>query len=429
MATKRYLVGGPANSGKSTYILSLTRRLNEGHGLRARAVELDVWSGSYPAFRGEVSFKDRPKHSGLDWDWKTPLDERLREFNGAAEDLVFGDLPGAKIDAATDYMCTAAQADGAIVVSRTLDGLKQWREAFEARGIRVVHECLSIQGREPLVLRDLGRSVDPGHADVAAFASRVIAAADPWSDERLRAAEERFLTIFRLNYMRRSRTAHGLDHNLGAPLKKPLLILGEELKLLAMRNFERLARDVLASPRPARWTAGFFRDACERWFDLSNDGICGPDLYEEEFEVLKQDAVLAERARGVSVRVNPRYRVWAAEHTLMKTPPLLLEEQMELFYGRLAQLAAAAEARHPSWNDVIEIMAYADLMTDGELRPWLDGCGRLATVLVMWLARTLGAPLPLFAASKEVHKMTIRDLDRHRLYFLECIRRAGQEHP
>ena len=88
-----------------------------------------------------------------------------------------------------------------------------------------------------------------------------------------------------------------------------------------------------------------------------------------------------------------------------------------------------AESRYPSWNDTIEAMAYADLMTDGELRPWLDGCGRVATALVMWIARTLGAPLPLFTQRKSVHKMTIRDLDRHRLYFLESIRRAEQEHP
>jgi hypothetical protein len=110
--------------------------------------------------------------------------------------------------------------------------------------------------------------------------------------------------------------------------------------------------------------------------------------------------------------VNPRYRIWTPEHTLMKVPPLLLEDQMELFYGRLAELVARAEERFPSWNDTIEAMAYADLMTDGELRPWLDGCGRVATALVMWIARVLGAPLPLFAASKEVHKMTMRDLDK-----------------
>jgi hypothetical protein len=129
------------------------------------------------------------------------------------------------------------------------------------------------------------------------------------------------------------------------------------------------------------------------------------------------------------MRINPRYRLWTPEHTLMKVPPLLLEEQMDVFYGRLADLATNAEKNFPSWNDTVEAMAYADLMTDGELRPWLDGCGRVAVALVMWLARSLGAPLPLFAASKQVHKMTFRDLDKHRLYFLESIRRAEQECP
>lgn len=102
---------------------------------------------------------------------------------------------------------------------------------------------------------------------------------------------------------------------------------------------------------------------------------------------------------------------------------------MEVFYGRLAELVSLAERRYPSWSDTLEAMAYADLMTDGELRPWLDGCGRVATALVMWIARVTGARLPLFSESKEVHKMSIRDLDKHRLYFLESIRRAEQQCP
>ncbi len=426
--TKRFLVGGPQNSGKSTYVLSLTRRLMSALGRSALAIELDVWSGSYPAFEGKVSFKDRPKKTGLDWDWKTPLDERLARFNAADEDFVFGDLPGAKIDAATDYMCANAKADGAIVVSRTLDGLKQWREAFEARGVPVVLECLSMQGDAPLVLRDMGRMVDPSHPDVALLADRALATSSP-DERRTRAVDERFLSVFKQNYIRRSRTAHGRDENLGGPLKKPLMTIGDDLKMTAMRNCVRLAKDVLATPRPAAWDAAVFRGHCERWFDIANEGICGPDWYEEEFASLTGDAALIERARGMPARINPRYRIWTPEHTILKVPPLLLEDEMDRFYVRLAELAARAEAHFPSWNDTLEAMAYADLMLDGELRPWLDGCGRVAVAAVMWIARTLGAPLPLFAASKEVHKMTIRDLGRHRLYFLESIRRAEIEHP
>jgi hypothetical protein len=429
MAPKRYLVGGPSNSGKSTYVLSLAKRLNGGHGIQARAIELDVWSGSYPAFKGEVSFKDRPKHFGLDWDWKTPLDARLKEFNEAVDDIVLGDLPGAKIDAATDYMCANAKCDGAIVVSRTLDGLKVWREAFEARGIRVVHECLSLQGQAPLVLRDMNRSVDPAHPDVGVLAALMTDAGGDRSERVAEAADQRFLTVFKLNFVRRSHTAHGRDLNLGGPLKKPLMIDGDELKRVALRNCAMMAEDVMKTPRPAAWNAGVFRTVCERWFDMTNDGIYDPEWYEAEYAALRQDAALIERARGTPVGVNQRYRIWTPEHTLMKVPPLLLEDQMENFYGHLAELVSLAERRYPSWSDTLEAMAYADLMTDGELRPWLDGCGRVATALVMWIARVTGSRLPLFSESKEVHKMSIRDLDKHRLYFLESIRRAEQQCP
>lgn len=96
---------------------------------------------------------------------------------------------------------------------------------------------------------------------------------------------------------------------------------------------------------------------------------------------------------------------------------------------RMTSEREAEAERFPSWSDTIEALTYADLMIDGEIRPWLDGCGRVSVTLVMWLARVLGAPLPLFATSKEVHKMTIRDFNRHRLNFLESIRRAELEHP
>lgn len=428
MATQRYLVGGPANSGKSTFVLSVTRRLNNGLGLSARAVELDVWSGSYAAFEGEYSFKDRPKRFGLDWDWRTPLDERLRQFNEADEDFVFGDLPGAKIDEATEHMCRSADADGAIVLSRTLEGLQTWREAFRRFGVKVVHECLSVQGQTPLVLHDMHRSVDPLHPDVAFLTERIMG--EDEDGGMLRKEEDsRFRQIFRQNFIRRSRTAHGRDDNVDGPLKKPLLVNGNRLRAAAMRNCAGMTEDVLDTPRPKIWQADFLRKRCERWFDLANGGIYGPEWYEEEFAALTEDAALIERVRGVPVSVNRRYRIWTPEHTLMKVPPLLLEDQMDIFYHRLAELLRRAESNYPSWIDTLEAMAYADIMIDGELRPWLDGCGRVATALVMWIARTLGAPLPLFAANKEVHRMTYRHLDKHRLYLLECVRRAKAEFP
>ncbi len=429
MVTRRYLVGGPANSGKSTFILSATRRLNCGLGKKAKAVEFDVWSQSYPAFEGQVSFKAREKRFGLEWDWKTPLDERLADFRGFDGDLVFGDLPGAKIDEATEYMCRESGADGAIILSRNLEGLQLWRDAFRRFGIPVAHECLSIQGQTPLILHDMNRQLDAFHPDVAVLTDHINGSFGEDEEQARREFEARFQTVFRQNFIRRSRTAHGVDNNIDGPMKKPLLVSGDSLRAAAMRNCRALISDVLETSRPDQWTADMLRRKCEHWFDLANRGIYGPEWYEDEFLALAEDAALIERVRGVPVSVNRRYRMWTPEHTLMKVPPLLLEDQMDIFYHRLADLLARAEANFPSWGDTLEAMAYADIMTDGELRPWLDGCGRVAMTLVMWIARVLGAPLPLFAANREVHKMTYRDIDKHRLYFLECIRRANAECP
>src|SRR3989344_4830043 len=383
--SKRYLVGGPPNSGKSTYVLSLVKRLAHGLGRSARAVELDVWSNSYPAFEGKIPFEGRPKKTGMDWEWEAAVDARLKEFHEATEDVVMGDLPGKIVPGSTDYMCAHARSDGAIIVSKSLEGLQAWRDVFETHGIPIRLECLSVHGRQPLVLRDMNRIIDAAHPDVALLAENALDP-DARQAERLAEAEKRFLHLFRQNYTRRSRTAHGHDNNLGGPLKKPLLMVGDDLKRITLANGERLAADVFATTRPATWTADILRGHCERWFALANERICGPDWSADEFAALRADTETLTRTCGRPIRANPRYRIWTPEHTMLKASPLLLEDEMDRFYARLAELLARAESRFPSWSYTIEAMAYADLMTDGELRPWLDGCGRVAVALVLWIA-------------------------------------------
>lgn len=170
MESIRYFVGGPSNSGKSTLVLSLVERLRLD-GRSAEAVELDVWSNSYPAFAGEVTFEGRPKRKGLDWDWQTPLAARLDAFNASTAEVVFGDMPGARIDAATDAMCRGGRADAAIVVSATTQGLEEWTVYFASQGIRVAHRCLTFKDAPPHVLTGLCRTIQPDRADIGAFAA------------------------------------------------------------------------------------------------------------------------------------------------------------------------------------------------------------------------------------------------------------------
>ncbi len=168
--TQRYLVGGPSNSGKSTFVLSLVEHLRAS-GLTAEAIELDVWSRSYPAFEGKVDFDKRQKRFDLVWPWKRALRPRLQAFNASEAQFVFGDMPGV-LGAAGTYMCTKAKADGAIVISRSLEELRAWVRFFrDDFGLPIVQTFLSTQKVEPIVLPDMQRRIDAGNAHVQAFAA------------------------------------------------------------------------------------------------------------------------------------------------------------------------------------------------------------------------------------------------------------------
>lgn len=167
---RKYLVGGPSNSGKSTFVLSLAEHLRRDFSLSVDAIEFDVWSGSYPAFEGKIGFKERPKRFGLDWDWKTPLDERIARFNASNAEIVFGDMPGI-LDEAIRYMVEHAEADGGLVVSRTADGIVEWEKFFCENGLSVANRWLTFKDEPPVILVGMDRNVDPDHSDVVASAT------------------------------------------------------------------------------------------------------------------------------------------------------------------------------------------------------------------------------------------------------------------
>jgi hypothetical protein len=174
--SRRYLVGGPKNSGKSTFVLSLTEYL-KSRGRTAEAVELDIWGNSYPAFRGEVSFDERPKSDHLDWPWREKLQPRLDQYLASDAEFVFGDMPGVW-GAAICHMCEqiGKKTDGAFVVSRTLEGLDEWRRFFAKDFfIRIAFECLTMTKRRPLVIVGMNRLVQGDHPDVVPFAEALLA--------------------------------------------------------------------------------------------------------------------------------------------------------------------------------------------------------------------------------------------------------------
>lgn len=170
---KRYLIGGPSNSGKSTFILSVAEAL-KGAGLEAASIELDVWSNSYPAFRGEVTFEARPKRfdaNPRDLWWREALAPRIADYLREDRDIAFGDLPGV-LGAANSWTCERVweKTDGAIVVAKDERGIKEWKRFFESDfRLPVIAALLSIPKSVENVLPDMDRRVDPENPFVRWF--------------------------------------------------------------------------------------------------------------------------------------------------------------------------------------------------------------------------------------------------------------------
>ncbi len=247
---------------------------------------------------------------------------------------------------------------------------------------------------------------------------------------------DRFARIFRLNVERRSRTAKGKDEgSKTSSKKKPLLLQGDELKAQVAKNVEDLITDVLKDAGSKAYLGdGDLRRRCERWFDIANKGLYGPGTYADEYAQIEVDAERLGRALGYVLQTNPRYRLWTPMYTTAQVASVMLEPLMDEFYGmweeRLSEIREMREIHvepHPA--DLAQMMSYVDVMMDGELHPWMDGCGRVCTAAVMWIAAVHGSTPPLFAPTKDEHYKDIRDLDKQAEYFLQCFGRADVECP
>lgn len=248
--------------------------------------------------------------------------------------------------------------------------------------------------------------------------------------------KDRFVQIFRENIKRRSRTAKGKDDGAKTSSgKKQLLFSGEELEKKAKENAENLIAGVAACPieeiRPSK-----LRSLTNAWFGLATDGLCDFSAYEEDFRALQAAAGRFGRSLGHAIEVSKNYRLWTPKYTTANIPPLWLQKFMDEFYFELSfrmrvmrDIRAAKKSSNGASEQAAQIMAYADLMMDGEIHPWIDGCSRVSTALVMYIARYLDAPLPLFSPGREEHYASITDIGAHTEYFRRALERARAEVP
>lgn len=247
--------------------------------------------------------------------------------------------------------------------------------------------------------------------------------------------EQRFAQIFRMNILRRSRTRSGRDEGAKtSSQKKPLLLSGEELEKRVKENTENLIADVIALPI-TKISTGILRQMALQWFNLASDGLYDFSAHEEEFKTLQDKAERFGQSLGEKIEVSRNYRLWTPKYTTAGIPPLWIQKFMDEFYFNLSFRMNVAhhvlkERNTSAFSEwAAQIMAYADTMMDGEIHPWIDGCGRVSTALVMYIARYLGAPLPLFSPNREEHYASITDIGAHKDYFRKAIELAKNEVP
>ncbi|MBI1957225.1 MAG: hypothetical protein HYS44_02100 [Candidatus Niyogibacteria bacterium] len=231
-----------------------------------------------------------------------------------------------------------------------------------------------------------------------------------------------FRNAFLENIQKRSRTAKGESHAGVSAAKRPLQKTGEELKAQVAANTNILIKRVWDAwwIQPVR-DARAIRQMMEAWYDIVQCDLQESDPYEGERALLTKEANRLSASTGLPFRINPRYRVWDVSYAGWNPPPAELEIHMDIFYARLHELIRWGQKEESVWPF---ILAWADRMMDFVIHPWADGCGRMSTTTVMWLALILtdGGPVPEFG-TREKHYFAMKNIAEHAAYFERCLAR------
>jgi len=149
------IVGGPPNSGKSTFSVSLVRALQD-QGVSAEAVDLDLWAPTIDLIKKKISEKEREKRK------RSKITEE--DINGAAErlerakesyDFVIGDAPGGISD---NLLPIYQLATHAIILCKEdkQTEIRKWKKFFKGMNLPIVAIIVTrIKGEEHLQANDL----------------------------------------------------------------------------------------------------------------------------------------------------------------------------------------------------------------------------------------------------------------------------------
>jgi len=132
----RIIVGGPPNSGKSTFAVSLAMALCS-IGVNAIAKDLDLASETVKFITGEESWENRSK---VKKEWTIDLAKgAAKQFLEASSkyDVVIGDAPG-KIDMITWTISQEASHGSICCRDDCKNEIQEWKKLFKSLGKEVI---------------------------------------------------------------------------------------------------------------------------------------------------------------------------------------------------------------------------------------------------------------------------------------------------
>lgn len=136
------VVGGPPNSGKSTFAESLVRAL-QNQGVLAEAVDLDSWSPTLSLIKGEISKEERDamKRKSISPGDIQEAADRLRKAR-KNYDIVVGDAPGG---ISPDVKPIYRAATHAIILCRDdkREEIDEWKMFFSTLELRIIAVIIS----------------------------------------------------------------------------------------------------------------------------------------------------------------------------------------------------------------------------------------------------------------------------------------------
>ena len=218
-----------------------------------------------------------------------------------------------------------------------------------------------------------------------------------------------FEQTFFENNAKRSRTVRGSGMTDVSPLKLPLLVSGEERSRQLDLNFDRVIKSTWRSAHEVIGISTLrllFRD----WIESLSEGLV--DL--KGYTKLRKEHGLTSP--------NPYYRLWEISYHKNNPKPTEIEVRLNLFMQALcARIESPQSLRVP--ETLADVLSFADREIDLIIHPWLDGCGRFATTLLMWIALRSGTGLlPHFRAREDHYEAMEKSAEAHSAYLRLCLR-------